>query len=162
MADDGEESRQDRELIEFLNELRVAMPGVQVLFAFLLTLPFTQRFGALDATQRDIYTLALVTAALASGFLIAPSAQHRLRWRQHDKERLLQIGNWLAVAGTFLLAVSMTSAVWLVVRVVETPSWAAWLTTLVAGLIVVLWYVVPLLLAISERRGQPKKTRATS
>ena len=162
MADDDDQSRQDRELIEFLNELRVAMPGVQVLFAFLLTLPFTQRFSDLDTSQRNVYTLALVTAALASGFLIAPSAQHRLRWRQHDKERLLRIGNWLAVIGTGLLAVSMASAVWLVVRLVETPRWAALLTSLVAGVIVVLWYVVPLLLELSENRSQPKKTRATS
>ena len=146
------ESRQDRELIEFLNELRVAMPGVQVLFAFLLTLPFTQRFADLGDLERDTYTFALFTAALASVLLIAPSAQHRLRWRQHDKERLLRIGNALAIAGTVLLACSMASAVWVIVRFVHGSTWAPVLAGTVAGVTVLLWYVVPLVMEFSERR----------
>jgi Na+/melibiose symporter-like transporter len=150
----ADESRQDRELIEFLNELRVAMPGVQVLFAFLLTLPFTQRFAELGDLERDTYTFALVTAALASVLLIAPSAQHRLRWRQHDKERLLRIGNVLAVAGTVLLACSMASAVWVIVRFVHGSTWAPLLAGALVAVTVVLWYVVPLVLEFSERGGK--------
>src|SRR5437588_7891756 len=92
-------ARLNRELIELLNELRVGLPGVQVLFAFLLTVPFTQRFSRLDSIQRDIYFLAVLSTALASAFLIAPSAYHRLRWRQRDKERMLETSNHMAVIG---------------------------------------------------------------
>ena len=78
-------ARHHRQLIELLNELRVGLPGVQVLFAFLLTVPFTQRYTRLDGIQRDIYFLAVLSTAMATACLIAPSSYHRLRWRQHDK-----------------------------------------------------------------------------
>src|SRR5437660_8272829 len=92
-------ARLNRELMELLNELRVGLPGVQVLFAFLLTVPFTQRYTRLDGIQRDIYFLAVVSTAMATAFLIAPSSYHRLRWRQHDKVHMLETGNRLAIAG---------------------------------------------------------------
>src|SRR4051794_33171551 len=92
-------ARHHRQLIELLNELRVGLPGVQVLFAFLLTVPFTQRFSQLDGIQRDIYFLAVLATALATTFLIAPSSYHRLRWRQHDKARMLETSNRLAIIG---------------------------------------------------------------
>jgi hypothetical protein len=85
---DSEESRKDRanrELIEMLNELRVALPGVQVLFAFLLTVPFSVGFSEVSDFQRRAYFVTLVASALASGLLIAPAAQHRVLFRQHDK-----------------------------------------------------------------------------
>src|SRR5437764_5244862 len=85
--------RIDRELIELLNELRVALPGVQVLFAFLLTVPFTQRFGHTTAIERDIYFVTLILAALSCVLLIAPSSQHRLLFRKRDKEALLLRSN---------------------------------------------------------------------
>src|SRR6059058_4200036 len=94
--DHGTESRHERvnrELIELLNELRVALPGVQVLFAFLLTVPFTQRFGKTTEIERDIYFVTLILAALSSVLLIAPSSQHRLLFRKRDKERLLLRAN---------------------------------------------------------------------
>src|SRR3954470_21809839 len=80
-----EKQRVDRELIEMLNELRVALPGVQVLFAFLLTLPFTQGFDKISDNERRWFFLSVVLAALSSMFLIAPSAHHRLRFRSTAK-----------------------------------------------------------------------------
>src|SRR5262249_51360667 len=83
----------DRELIELLNELRVALPGVQVLFAFLLAVPFANGFPKLSQTGRDVFFAAFLATALSTALLIAPSSYHRLRWRQNDKERMLVISN---------------------------------------------------------------------
>jgi len=91
--------RVDRELIELLNELRVALPGVQVLFAFLLAVPFANGFPKLSGTGRDVFFAAFIATALSTVLLIAPSSYHRLRWRQHDKERLLIVSNALTIAG---------------------------------------------------------------
>ena len=89
MADESREDRHNRELIELFNELRVALPGVQVLFAFLLVVPFANGFPKLGKLDRDIFFVAFIATALSTVLLIAPSSYHRLRWRQHDKERLL-------------------------------------------------------------------------
>ena len=110
----AEESKQDRELIELLNELRVALPGVQVLFAFLLAVPFTQRFGRITELQKYTFFVSLLSTTLGSALLIAPSAYHRLRFREHDNEHLLLVSNRLAIAGTVFLALAMTTAVALV------------------------------------------------
>ena len=150
MAD--KESKRDRELIELLNELRVALPGVQVLFAFLLAVPFTQRFEELDSTGRALFTAAVIGTALSSACLIAPSAQHRLLWRQHDKEQLLQTGNRLAIVGTALLAFSVAAVVWVIVDFVYDSWWAAGLTALVALAFIALWYVVPLVIFLRRPR----------
>src|SRR4051794_19108670 len=90
-AEPGEprQERINRELIELLNELRVALPGVQFLFAFLLVVPFQQRATQMSEFQKDVYFLTLVAAVIATGLLIAPAAQHRVLFRQHDKEKLL-------------------------------------------------------------------------
>src|SRR3954465_1918949 len=90
VGQDGESrsERIDRELIELLNELRVALPGVQFLFAFLLVVPFQQKFGQTPAFQHGVYFVALAAAAVATALLIAPAAQHRILFRQHDKEKL--------------------------------------------------------------------------
>ena len=98
-GDESKEERLDRELIELLNELRVALPGVQVLFAFLLGVPFTQRFGEVTDLQKDVYFLTFLCAAVATALLIAPSAYHRLDWRRGDKEHLLVVSNRLAIVG---------------------------------------------------------------
>ena len=108
-SDDGtpEETRKervDRELIELLNELRVALPGVQFLFAFLLIVPFQQTAKDLTTFQLDVYYVALVAAAIASGLLIAPAAQHRVLFRSHEKEKLLKRGHRSAFAGLVVLA----------------------------------------------------------
>jgi len=150
MTDD--ESKQDRELIELLNELRVALPGVQVLFAFLLAVPFSQRFAQLDSTDRVVFIATVIATALAAACLIAPSAQHRLLWRQHDKEALLRVSNRLAIAGSVLLAASMSAVVFFVVDFVYAAAWAAGLTALVAATFLALWYVVPINLLLHGHR----------
>src|SRR5882762_9111842 len=94
-----EQERLDRNLAELLNELRVALPGVQVLFAFLLGVPFTQRFTELSAYEKDIYFGILVCAAAATAFLIAPSAYHRIEFRLRDKHHIVAIANWFAIVG---------------------------------------------------------------
>lgn len=90
---ESDEQRRNRELIELLNELRVALPGVQVLFAFLLAVPFQKRFPDLAHRDRVVFYLALLATALSSALMIAPSSYHRLRWRLRDKEKLLETSN---------------------------------------------------------------------
>ena len=130
----------DRELIELLNELRVALPGVQVLFAFLLAVPFSQRFERVSEFQKHMFFVTLLTTAVSTILLIAPSAYHRLRWRQHDKERLLQVSNVLAIAGTLFLAAAMTCAVLLITDVLFERTWALLAASLTGLGLAVFWY----------------------
>lgn len=130
----------DRELIELLNELRVALPGVQVLFAFLLAVPFSQRFDRVTEFQKDMYFVTLLTTAASTILLIAPSAYHRLRWRQHDKERLLRVSNVLAIAGTLFLAAAMTCAVLLITDVLFDRTWAVFAAVVIGLGFAVFWY----------------------
>jgi phosphatidylserine synthase len=120
VADDGD--RLDRELIELLNELRVALPGVQVLFAFLLTIPFTNRFEKVSGSERFVYFLALLATTLASALMIAPSAYHRIRFRNHDKERMILTSNRLMIAGMGALVVAITCAVFVVGDLIYGPA----------------------------------------
>jgi predicted neutral ceramidase superfamily lipid hydrolase len=142
-----EESKEriDRELIELLNELRVALPGVQVLFAFLLAVPFSQRFERVTDLQKDAYMAALLCTVGGSIFLIAPASFHRIRFRDRDKEHLLFISNRFAIAGTVLLAVAMTASVFLVTDLLFKGPATAVITALVGGLFGVVWFVLPLL-----------------
>jgi hypothetical protein len=119
MAERGEpgetkEERIDRELIELLNELRVALPGVQVLFAFLLTVPFAQGFGFTTTFQRDLLFGVLSATAISTALLIAPTAWHRLHFRQKDKEEMLLVSNTMTIAGLGFLALAMVGAVMLI------------------------------------------------
>src|SRR5438093_3337436 len=100
---EGEKQRVDRELIELLNELRVALPGVQVLFAFLLIVPFSNGFSEVTSLQRDAYFGAFLCTALATALLIAPSTYHRLHFRALNKEQLIFTSNRLSIAGSALL-----------------------------------------------------------
>jgi hypothetical protein len=142
--DEGPKERVDRELIELLNELRVALPGIQVLFAFLLVVPFSQRYGVLSATDRRIYFAAVLGSAAASAFLIAPSAHHRLRFRAGSKERMLKVANGLAVAGMVALAFSMSCVVYVISSVLHSSTTAAVVTGVVTVAIAALWFVLPL------------------
>ena len=144
MAEESHEERVNRELIELLNELRVALPGVQVLFAFLLAVPFSQRFEQTTDLQRDTYMVALLSTLAGSVFLIAPSAYHRIRFRDRDKEALLQISNVFAIVGMVFLAVGMTSVVFLVTDVIFKGGVTAVVTSLTAGLFALVWFVLPL------------------
>ena len=144
MAEETHEERVNRELIELLNELRVALPGVQVLFAFLLAVPFSQRFEQTTDLQRDTFMVALLSTLAGSVFLIAPSAYHRIRFRDRDKEALLQISNVFAIVGMFFLAVGMTSVVFLVTDMIFKGPFTAVVTSVTAGLFTLVWFVLPL------------------
>ena len=144
MAEETHEERVNRELIELLNELRVALPGVQVLFAFLLAVPFSQRFEQTTELQRDTFMVALLSTLAGSVFLIAPSAYHRIRFRDRDKEALLQISNVFAIVGMFFLALGMTAVVFLVTDLIFKGLATAIVTTLTAALFATVWFVLPL------------------
>ena len=135
----------DRELIELLNELRVALPGVQVLFAFLLAVPFANGWTRVTELQRDVFFVAFLAAAASSILLIAPSSYHRLRWREGDKEQMLQTSNRLAIAGTVFLAIGMSATVFLIGDILFRAWWAALTTAVVAGGFAWFWYGLPLL-----------------
>ena len=145
MAEESKGERLDRELIELLNELRVALPGVQVLFAFLLGVPFTQRFAQATDLQQDAYFFTFLCTAGATALLIAPSTYHRLTWRQGDKEHLLKVSNALTIAGTFFLAVAISSAVFVVTDLLFATSAAALIAAATAAFYALFWYVLPLL-----------------
>jgi hypothetical protein len=136
--------RLDRELKELTDELRVALPGVQVLFAFLLTVPFTSRWDDVSDTQRDAYFGSFLCATASSVCLIAPSVMHRIQWRRRDKERLLRAGNVLALVGASFLALAMTGVVFLITDVLFDETSAAAIAGAAAGIVIVLWYCVPL------------------
>jgi hypothetical protein len=138
------QERINRELMELLNELRVALPGVQFLFAFLLIVPFQQAANRLTEFQRDVYFVALISAAIATALLIAPAAQHRVLFRQHDKENLLRRSNRSATAGLIVLALAISSAILLVVDVLFSAM-QAWVTAgAVAALLMWWWVLAPL------------------
>jgi amino acid transporter len=147
------QERVNRELIELLNELRVALPGVQVLFAFLLVVPFSNGFPKLSGFDRDIYFVAFIATAVSTVLLIAPSSYHRLRWRQKDKERLLEISNSLTIAGLAALAVAITATVFMLTDFVFDRTWASTFTAIVAALFLIFWYGLPLAAAIRDRRS---------
>ncbi|HUR50869.1 MAG TPA: DUF6328 family protein [Mycobacteriales bacterium] len=151
MADDTKESlkeRDDRELIELLNGLRVALPGVQILFAFLLTVPFAQGFAKTTTFQHVAYLVCLLCATVSTGFFIAPAAQHRLLFRAHQKEELLRRANAYAVIGNAALIPALVGAVLLVVDFLFTRSEAYVTAGVVAVLLIWLWLAEPAL-----RRG---------
>ncbi len=144
MAEETHEERVNRELIELLNELRVALPGVQVLFAFLLAVPFSQRFAKTTELQRVAYMAALLSTLAGSVFLIAPTAYHRLRFRDRDKEALLQISNAFAIIGVVFLAIGMTAAVFLVTDMIFKGIATTVVTVATAALFATVWFVLPL------------------
>lgn len=141
--------RADRNVMELLNELRVVGIGVQVLFGFLLSIPFAKGFPRLDHTERGIYLATLVFAALSTALLVAPVAYHRLLFRRHEKESLVRVTNALAIAGLVTVGLAVCSAVLLVTSFVA-PGLRA--TVITAGLVCVfaaLWFALPL-----SRRGR--------
>lgn len=144
-VDETEKQRVDRELIELLNELRVALPGVQVLFAFLLTLAFTNNFDRLSGTDRNVYFTAFIATALSSAFLIAPSAHHRMRFRSDVKEMLVKAATVYTVIGLALLAVAMSAVLFLITSVLYRSDLAAVLAAGFGMLVAVFWFVVPFL-----------------
>ena len=145
MADEDKADQLDRELIELLNELRVALPGVQVLFGFLLTVPFSQGWSKVTDTERLVFFLTFLATAIATALLIAPSAQHRILWRAGDKEALLRRANFLAIGGTVFLALAITGAVWVVTDVIYNQAPTTLVTAVIAGLFAWIWFAAPLI-----------------
>jgi hypothetical protein len=113
-SDEPTSERLNRELIELLNELRVALPGVQVLFAFLLTVPFSSRFETITSVQRGLYFATLVGTTIATVLFMTPTAFHRIQFRQGDKERILRVSNVFAIVGIGSMAISITLAITLI------------------------------------------------
>lgn len=141
--EESEKERLDRNMIELLNELRVALPGVQVLFAFLLILPFSQGFTMVDSFQKTVFLVTLLATALAAVTLIAPSMHHRLEFREGNKAEILRDSNRLAIVGVTSLAVAMVGAVMLITDFVFGGD------TMIASVVgvtiafVLVWYVMP-------------------
>jgi hypothetical protein len=146
--------RHDRELIELLNELRVTLPGVQVLFAFLFAVPFAKGWSKVTHFQRDVFVVAFLAAAVSSVLLIAPSSYHRLRWRAEDKGHIVRVGNAFTIGGMAFLAVALIAAVLLVMDVVLSLEAAIVASTAVGVVVVGLWYGLPLYSHLDDRRDR--------
>jgi Family of unknown function (DUF6328) len=153
--DETPNERADRNYAELLQELRVAQTGVQILFAFLLTLPFTQRFHEVGTGLRWLYVGTLLAATVATACLIAPVSHHRILFHQHRKPYLVRAANRLAHIGLAALMVAILGAVFLVVEVVVSFALAVATVVALAVLFVATWYLQPLRLRTQEdrRRG---------
>ena len=159
MADNGsgrdetEHERLDRNLSELLQELRVALPGVQVLFAFLLTVPFQTGFQSPTSFQERVYFATLVCTAISAALLIAPTAYHRLLFRFQEKEQLVFTANKFAIVGIGFLALAMVGAIMLITDVVFGATATVIITSALAfALYSTVWYVLPLRRRIRSER----------
>jgi amino acid transporter len=146
--------RADRELIELLNELRVVLPGVTVLLAFLLAVPFAKGWTRVTEFQRNVFVVAFLATAVSVALLTAPSSYHRLRFRHGDKERMVRIGNRLSIAGIAASAVSLEAVVLLVTDYVLSRSAAIAAAASFFVVVAALWYGVPLLAALRDRSAR--------
>jgi energy-converting hydrogenase Eha subunit H len=136
--------RVDRELIELLNGLRVILPGVQVLLAFLLTVPFSSRFPKVSDFQRGVYFVTVLLTVAAVAALTMPAAYHRLRFREGDKEQMLLTSNVFAIAGLVLLALAMASVVFLITGALFGTGVAAVVGVVMVGIVGGVWFAIPL------------------
>ena len=154
--DDGEapDERLNRELIELLNELRVALPGAQVLFAFLLTVPFSDRFGDLTRSQRAFYFTTFVGTTIATGLFMAPTAYHRIRFREGDKERMLKTSNRFAIVGIAFLTLSVTMAVVLTADLLFGLATAAMVGLATFAFLVWVWFAIPVTRKLQDGDGR--------
>ena len=151
--DETEKERLDRNLIELLNELRVALPGVQVLFAFLLTVPFTQRFTSLTAVQEKVYYATLLATAAATVLLIAPSAHHRINFRRREKAYIVFLANKLTIIGLGFLALAMSGVVLLITDFLYGTTATVIVTTATVLAFATMWYVLPIARRMRRDRG---------
>ncbi|GAA2537446.1 DUF6328 family protein [Pseudonocardia hydrocarbonoxydans] len=140
---EGPLQRADRNMLELLQELRVAQTGVQILFAFLLTLSFTERFGRIDEMQRWTYVVTLLLSVLTAGLLVGPAAAHRVTFGHGVKAETVRFGQRLFVTGLATLALTLTGAVLLVLDV-AVGRWFAVPAAVGVGIVLVgLWFVLP-------------------
>lgn len=135
--------RLDRNLVELLQELRVAQTGPQILFAFLLSLTFTQRFGEVTGFQRQLYFVTLLLTAAAASLLIAPVSAHRLLFRQHEKGRLIPVANWLTIGGLLSLCLAIVGVLWFITDVLFGHWPGVLIAILSAAWFGLLWYALP-------------------
>lgn len=149
----------DRELAELHQELRVALPGVEVLFGFQLSLPFTQRFNSIAPLQEVVYLGAFLATAVANCLLIAPVAFHRLRWRQYDKDKLLRLGNRMLVTGLVFLACSLAGMVFVVTDMILGRMYSAAISGVLALLFAWLWFALPIGRRLEEERRTEHRPR---
>ena len=150
-----EDERLNRQLDQLLQELRVAMPGVQVLFAFLFAVPFQQRFATVTEFQKDVYFATLLSAAAASAFFIAPTAFHRLMFEGRDKPFLVSVSSKLTVVGLGFLALAMNGAVLLVSDVLFDGLVVKLTVAVTAVVYVGLWFGLGVVRRASGKRSRP-------
>lgn len=134
------------ELTQLLEELRVMLPGIEVVFAFLLTVPFSERFTEISQLQELTYYIAVFASAVATILLIAPSAIHRIE-RHPSKarlKRLLRVTTMIALGGTVVMAVALTAVIFLITDILYQSTWAAIGAGAIAGFSVGLWFILPL------------------
>lgn len=151
-----EPERHDRQLGELLQELRVVIPGTQVLFAFLLTVPFTARFGETTDLQRDVYFATLLCTAVATALFLAPSAVHRLRFKRGDKRYIVAVANVLTIIGLAVLMLAVTGAIFVVSDVMFDATVAAIAAGAIFALMAGLWYAFPLTRRLTHDRRRDR------
>jgi Family of unknown function (DUF6328) len=137
-------------MAELLQEVRVAQTGTQILFAFLLGVPFTQRFGEVTSFQQTVYFGTLLAAAVASALLIAPSAYHRILFRQKEKQFVIEASNVLIIVGLAFVALAMSGVILLITDLLYNETTTAIVTAAIVLVFVVLWYVMPITRRIRE------------
>ena len=155
MSRGEEDERRDRQMIELLNELRVALPGVQLLFAFLLVVPFSARWGQVTAFQRDVYFVTLIAAMISATCLIAPAVAHRLRFHQKERAWVIESAHRLAIAGLTALGVAMGAAFLLITDVILDGARVWVYSALIWVLIGGVWFVRPLVRRAQGRSSGP-------
>src|ERR687896_2499259 len=151
---EGPLQRADRNMIELLQELRVAQTGVQILFAFLLTLSFTERFGSIDEVQRWTYVVTLLCSVLTAGLFVAPAAVHRITFRRGVKAETVQLGHQLFTLGLGALALTLTGSVLLVLDVAVGRQFAIAAAVVTCIVLCLLWFAMPLPL-LRRARAEP-------
>jgi hypothetical protein len=149
--DESPKERVDRELIELLNGLRVILPGVQVLLAFLLTVAFSQGFAKATSTDRIVYFATVLLTVAATGALTMPAAYHRIRFRQGDKEEMLRISNVFAISGLVLLTFAMAGVVFLITNVLYGVGTAIPVAVGVLGVLGFAWFAIPLWRRVEDK-----------
>jgi hypothetical protein len=153
--DESEDARLDRNLCELLQELRIALPGVQVLFAFLLAVPFQAGFRHISPFQEKVYFVTLLCTAVSAALLISPPAYHRMTFRFQQKRHLVTLANRLAIAGLAFLALAMTGAIMLVTDVLFGGVTTAVTSAVAGGTFFYLWYLMPLRRRIRMTEDKP-------
>ncbi len=157
--EESEGERLDRNLAELLQELRVALPGVQVLFAFLLAVPFQQNFTTITPFQEKVYFVTLLCTAISAALLISPTAYHRLTFHLQQKRELVMVSNRLSIVGLVFLALAMTGAIVLITDVLFGALATAAFGVAALAMFGVLWGLLPLRRRLSLAKEEARRSR---